>query len=348
MENARREFEYATALTPHDFRFWLALGKIRERTGDADGAEAALRKALELAPNYAQIRWTLGNFLLRQKRIDEAFTELRQTAEANPAFMTPTVNAALDVFGAENYQQIIEKIGSSTAVRANLIPSFAAQGKFDESLRLWNELSAMEKAEFNSLGKELFKHLIAAKRFRSALPVYEQVFSNEPEKPVLEKISNADFESDVSTSTSNNPFAWQIAEGSEPQIAFDAANRRGGARSLILVFNSVSGREFRPVSQTIAVNPGSRYRLEFYARTAGIKSSSTVRWEIANVTDEQLIAASAAIPSGDSDWQKITTDFTVLANTEGVTLRLSRVACNLPPCSLIGKIWFDDFTLSKL
>jgi len=63
------EFEQATALAPHDFRLWLALGKARERRGDAAGAELALRRTSELAPNYAQIQWTLGNILLRRGKI---------------------------------------------------------------------------------------------------------------------------------------------------------------------------------------------------------------------------------------------------------------------------------------
>src|SRR5690606_27903482 len=52
-QRAMTEYEEAARLSPNDYLAWLALGTARERSGDADGAEAALRYAAELAPNYA-------------------------------------------------------------------------------------------------------------------------------------------------------------------------------------------------------------------------------------------------------------------------------------------------------
>jgi len=60
------EYEKAAALSPNEFRLWLAVGRARERVGDAPGAEKALRRALELAPNYAEVQWMLGNVILRE------------------------------------------------------------------------------------------------------------------------------------------------------------------------------------------------------------------------------------------------------------------------------------------
>ena len=63
------QYEQAVALAPNDYRLWLALGNARERAGNPAGAEVALRKALELAPNYSFVKWTLGNILLRQGKM---------------------------------------------------------------------------------------------------------------------------------------------------------------------------------------------------------------------------------------------------------------------------------------
>ena len=73
LDRSLAEYERAAALDPADYNLWLAVAEARDRIGDADGAGTAFSKALELAPNYADVQWAYGNFLLRQGRGDEAF-----------------------------------------------------------------------------------------------------------------------------------------------------------------------------------------------------------------------------------------------------------------------------------
>ncbi|MGI8668982.1 MAG: tetratricopeptide repeat protein, partial [Aridibacter sp.] len=78
------EYEKATSLSPNDYRLWLALGKARESSGDVKGAELALQRAIELAPNYAQVQWSYGNILLRQGKTKEAFVQIGKAVEEDP------------------------------------------------------------------------------------------------------------------------------------------------------------------------------------------------------------------------------------------------------------------------
>lgn len=349
MNRAREEYEQAAALAPHDFRFWLALGRMRERTGDAEGAEKAVRRALELAPHYAQVRWALGNILLRQGKTDEAFTELKNAAEINPDFTPHVVNAAFQAFGAANVQVITEKLGNSKAVRKTLMSFLAKDKRFEEALAIWNGFTEAEKKELKTEGEELLSLLIQEKHFRAAAQIYPQIYPDDGNKPALGQITNAGFEGDIDVSAgSANPFAWKIADGQEPQIGIDKSSKHSDAQSLAFIFKSVSGQDFRQVTQTVAVENNAAYKLEFFARSSGIKSGSTVRWEVWDVSDSKLLAMSPAVPSGESDWQKIAVEFTAGNQTEAVQLRLARVPCNLPPCSLVGKIWFDDFGLQQI
>jgi len=50
------ELEKAAALSPNNYLLWLALAKALEASGDRNGAEAALRRAKDLAPNYSGVR----------------------------------------------------------------------------------------------------------------------------------------------------------------------------------------------------------------------------------------------------------------------------------------------------
>jgi hypothetical protein len=117
---------------------------------------------------------------------------------------------------------------------------------------------------------------------------------------------------------------------------------------LQLAFRTVSGQDLRQVSQTVTVEPNSRYRLSFYARTAGLKTSATVLWNIEDAADGKILAASPAVSTGDSDWQQLTIDFAASPKTEAVNIKLARAACTLSPCALVGRIWFDDFSLQKI
>ncbi len=100
LQKALKGYEKAVSLSPSDFRLWLRLGQIRERSGDREGAGKAFRKALTLAPNYSEPHWIMGNYLLRNDKTDEAFAEIRKAAETDPDYANPAVVTAWQIFAA--------------------------------------------------------------------------------------------------------------------------------------------------------------------------------------------------------------------------------------------------------
>ena len=127
LEDAARHYEEAVRLSPNDYRFWLDLGLTREELGDRAGGEKALRRAVELAPFYANPHWYLGNLLLRAGRGDEAFAELRRAAEADAKLRPQLFNAAWTVYG-QNVDEIKKVVGDSAAAdRARRLHAVATQ-----------------------------------------------------------------------------------------------------------------------------------------------------------------------------------------------------------------------------
>ena len=189
------EYERAVALSPHDYRLWLAYGKARERGGDAAGAEFALKKALELAPNYAPVQWAFGNVVLRRGRTTEAFAEMLRAAENDKKFRLPVIATAWQVFDG-NLENVRRHIGDSASINPALANFLAGQKRFDEAVQVWNSLSAEEKkGVYKADGEQLFGELIAAKKFRVALQV-RQSLDDKPdaERFVVGKIFNGGFE----------------------------------------------------------------------------------------------------------------------------------------------------------
>lgn len=299
-----KEYESAVAFAPNDFRLWLALGKARERNGDAAGAENALRKALSLAPGYSQVHWTLGNVLLRQGKREEAFAEIRKAAETDSTYPNPAISTAWQMFDGD-ISRIKQNLGESLPIKTALVTFLLKQKKYRAAMQTFTEINGTEKF---SVGK----------------------------------ISNGGFESNEKSEETKD-FEWQIADGAQPQIGVDASQKRGGNYSLGFVFNSADGKDFRAVSQLAAVEAGKKYVFETFYK-AELKTSATLRWEIADASDGKVLATTEAV-SANTDWTSLKTEFTTPETAEAVIIRLVRDQCKTTVCGISGRIWFDDFGL---
>ncbi len=337
-------FEQAVALSPNDYRLWLVYGKTLERSGDSAGAERALRKALEFAPNYAQVQWTLGNILLRRGEIREAFFEIRRAAESDMNYRIPAIAAAWQIFDG-NLANIKQNLGDSPNLNSALVMFLAKQKRFAEAVEIWNALPAEEKkTTLKTEGEALFRELVAAKQYRSALEIQTSIDDkSNAENFAPGKVFNGSFEAEVKREKAN-VFDWQIADGGQPQIGFDDNQKVGGTRSLVIIFNSTDGKDFRQVSQIIAVEAIRKYDFSLFYKS-DLKTSETLRWEIVDDSNGKVLATTNPI-SANADWTNLKTEFVTAAGTEAVTVRLVRESCKSIICPIAGKVWFDDFSVN--
>ena len=341
-EKSLAAYETAAALSPNDYLLWLELGKARERSGDAAGAENALRKALELAPHYSTIHWTLGNALFRQGRADEGFAFIRRAAEADDKFVAPAISTARQISGGD-FSQILQMFGDAPRLRAALAVSLAGEKRFDEALQVWNALPAAEKrTSLKESGGQIYSRLLEEKRFREAMAVQASI--EDEQNFAAGKINNGDFESNIKSQNAGL-FEWQIAQGLQPQIGVDDQQRRGGTQSLVIFFNSSTGKEFRQISQTVAVEAGKSYALEAFYKS-DLKAPATLRWEIADAADGKVLASTEPVAE-KADWASLSAEFTASENTQAIVVRLARADCKSPICPIAGRVWFDDFALRE-
>ncbi|HEV2915772.1 MAG TPA: tetratricopeptide repeat protein [Pyrinomonadaceae bacterium] len=340
------EFERAVSLSPYDYRLWVDLGRTREQAGDREGGEKALRRAVELAPFYAEPRWLLGNLLLRSGRIDEAFAELQRSAETNPLLRPQIFNMASYVFGGD-VQAISRAVGNSAASRADLASYLMSQKRLDDALGQWATLSAADKMEQRPTGVSLMRALLQAKRFHAAFELFRGIDRQTPSRIQVGQVLNGGFEEDIGGS-SDNPFEWHIRSAAQAQIGIDERYRRSGNRSLRIRFQAPGGLNFNNINQLIAVEPSTEYRLEYYVRTAELKSAATPVILIRDGLDGAVLAASDPLPAGTSDWQTLTLDFKTTPKTEAIMIDTKLSACESDaPCPIFGIVWYDDFNLQR-
>jgi Tfp pilus assembly protein PilF len=341
-----REYEKAVSLSPNDYRLWVDLGRTREQSGDVAGGEKALRRAVELAPSYAEPRWLLGNLLLRAGRSDEAFAELRLAGEANTRLRPQIFNMAGYVFG-QDIQAMSRAVGSSAAARADLAQYLVSQSRLDDALGQWATLSAAEKLEQRAAGNALMATLLLSKRFHEAFKLYSEINPQGAAGLQKEKVFNGGFEDNVGLS-SDNPFDWRIQSAAQAQVGIDERYRRSGNRSVRVRYQAPGAIIPGNLSQLVLVEPSTLYRLEYYVRTTDLQSAATPYVLVQDGADGIALGSSEPLAVGTSDWRLVAIDFKTSAKTQAVIIGTYREVCpSETVCPIFGIVWYDDFNLQR-
>jgi Flp pilus assembly protein TadD len=337
-------FEETVRLSSNDFRLWIELGRAYEQAEEFDRAEAALRKAVDLAPQYTFPRWQLGNFYLRQNRAEEAFAELRRTTEKSVAYREQVFSLAWDYFDKDTGR--VEALAADTPdVRATLASFYSARGKADDAVRVWNTLSDDDKQRHDAIARSMAQNLHDRKFYRAAV-VFAKQTGIDPEA-AAGSITNGSFEKFIGP-PEDTLFGWRLLRNDgRVDLTLDSGVKTEGQRSLRITFKAYSKPELYNVVQHLALDPGRRYRLTFSVRTENLKTAGPPQLRVVAGTDNVPVAVSPGFPTGTNDWQRMTVDFAVPQSADGVMLFTARVDCG-EGCPITGTIWYDDFQLSPL
>jgi hypothetical protein len=342
---AVNEYREAVRLSPNDYRYWMELGRALESGGDQESSEKALRRAVELAPAYSHPRWQFGNLLLREGKFAEAFNQLGRAAEADDQMRPQVFELAMRVF-AGDIDQIAKVACSTPAARAQFAVYLVSVQKVDDAMRMWGTITPADRRAQTAVTREMDDALVTAKQFRADLNLRREL-QPDGNLPVAGQIWNGDFESPLTSSVAD-PFGWQVNSRPSAQVTIDSLGHTGQG-SLRIAFKSSSTLEKIHVSQTVVVEPGTQYRLEYYVRTQDLVSASTPVLSIVDAADGAALAASKPVPSGTNQWEKITLDFTTNPKHDGITIGFNRADCSdTQVCPIFGLVWYDDFILQRV
>jgi hypothetical protein len=343
IESSVRLLEQMVRVSPYDFRWWIELGRGYEQAERPDDAEVALKRSVELAPEYTFPRWQLGNFYLRQGRTDDAFAELMKTTEKSSVYREQVFSLAWDYFDKDP-ARVESLAGHAPDMRASLAMFYAVRGAAADALRNWNQLPEEQKTADPQLPRIMAQGLYDKRNYRVAVEFARQA-GIDPES-AAEAVTNGGFEKFIGGPT-ETLFGWRVNRGDgKLDIMPDSGVKREGTRSLRLQFRGYDKMEFYNIFQIVAVQPSTNYRLTFWVRTENLRSGGPPLLQIVNANDDILITASQPFTVGTADWEQRTIDFTTPENCEGITIRTSRVFCG-EGCPVVGTMWYDDMILTK-
>ncbi len=336
-------FESVVRLSPNDFHYWLELGRNYEHANDIEAAEKAFRKSLELAPNYSFPLWTYGNFLLRQGRTEEAFQQLKKSANGSALYREQVFFTAWEVYEKDTAK--LEAIaGEGAGAKAYLARFYTKQDMPEKALESWSVLNADEKQTYRQIGADIKQSLFDRRDFRTSLEFAHQLDLEAGAKK--EFVSNGNFENPVGENKLNL-FDWKVVPLEKFDVKRDGSQKHEGKWSLRIGFNGYKGITLANVFQIVAAEPGTKYRLSFWLRTSELKSSGLPLIEIIDAKTDKGIAVTSSFPAGSNDWQEVRIDFAMPKDSDGFIIRTARNFCG-ENCPITGSIWYDDFKLEQI
>jgi hypothetical protein len=336
------EYERAASLRPRDHYLWLTIGAARDQMGNEEGAVEAFREAVRLAPFYAEPRWQLGNVLLRAGRMDESIRELRLAALSNPALLPGFIDLAWGASGgdARVATQLVNP--ETDEWRLALARFLVKRGKTPEALTLFRAAGGASEKD----RADLLQELLSAKRFNEA---YEVWAMGEGGRRPTNGMTDPGFEEQIKL---NSPgFGWQVSRDLKPvKVSVDKSEPRQGASSLRLDWAGDAPPATAVVSQIVLVEPNSRYKLRFAARSEKLVTGGLPVIIVADAggKDPRELAQSDPLPQEAGDWREYELEFVTGGDTSAVTVALRRQNCASGPCPVFGRLWLDDFSLRKL
>jgi O-antigen ligase len=329
----------ALALRPRDFAMWLRYGQSLEEAGDAARAELAFREAVRLAPHYARPAWQLGNMLLRAGRRDEALVELRRAALSDPVLYPIFMQTLWYATGKEaaSFARAArpETPGQTLAVVRFLVKSGAAE----EGMKALRESGVRLTPEAR---RSLVADLSAAEAFAESYALWSEGRGDKS----AGALADGGFEGEIRADEEG--FGWRFARDVRGlALSLDADSPREGGRSLKVEYAGASDPSARVVSQLIPVEPASRYRLNFSARTKELVTGGAPYVAVVSAAKPgDALAAAQPFPSGTTAWQDFSVEFDA-PPVGAVRVLLTRQPCASSPCPAFGSVWLDAFKLEE-
>lgn len=335
----------AVRLAPWNSNNQLLLASVRNLQGDLNATETAMRAAVKLAPHSAQAHWQLANLLVRQDKLKESLQEFQFAiaSDSGSVFLPGTMDIVWNL-SEGNVAKLAQIVGTDAPKRLLLAQFLLKQSRISEAVAIYKSvesavlldtpaatefLNALVASGQLELARDLWGHLIAAEKVADGQLLYNGGF----EKELVPTLSQ---------------FDWKVTHSAYAILSLDTAVAHSGKRSLRI---NLTGRDTmvlgKELHQTVVVKPGTRYRLECYARTDKLITTEAIRVVVTDSASAAILATSNPLTAGSSDWQSYALDFVAPAKAKAVLITIKRTPRFSYDDPSKGSVWLDDFTLRE-
>jgi len=338
-------YRRAEQLNPRSPYIKLDLAGALEMGGKIDEADGSFRAAQAAYPISAEVSWKYGNFLLRQNRLPEAYSEIHRALLVDPKLIPLAVSRVWH--SDPDVHLLLDQVLPDTAEAYSQALSFLSEAQDPgAAVEVWNRLIAKDPHTDAKRAFQLTDLLVAKEKYAEAGAVWRQAIAmkgrSAPASTGDSLVYNGGFEEDVS----GGGFGWRQSDTEGADFDYDLDVKHSGSRSARLIFDGSKNLSYEDLFQNVLVSPNTRYHFQGFLRTDQISTDSGMRFEILDPKDQQHLDVLTQNETGTLPWTAEQTDFTTGPQTRLIMIRLARRMSERLDNKLRGTVWIDDVSLA--
>ena len=347
LSSAKAHAQRAVTLSPNDYRLRLTLASVEEASGDRTAAKTSLEAARALAPHYWNVHYRLGNFLIREGKLDESLESLRIAVAANDRLLPGTLDLVWRASRGD-VNSVETVAGTAPKARLTLAQFLLKASRPAEAATVFGSIDRAARLASSTESSAFLNSLIAVGELGPARALWGEVAGRDRDSTIL---WNGGFESDVLKNFAQ--FDWSFGRSEYARFAMDTAVSHGGARSLRIEFVGLDTTQLdNEIRQLVIVKPGVRYSLECYAKARELDTPEGPRVVVSDSASSAWTVSSEPVARGSGDWQRLSVDFVAPHSADAATSAIYVSIKRKPKFSYDeptrGTVWFDDFALNEL
>jgi len=170
-----RHLRRATELSPASRLYWSDLESTCEALGDAQSADRARERLLQLCPMTPAYHWLVADSCLRANRIPQAFEHFRRLLELDPTYALSVWSSLQSLAQPEHVFQQVVADNPQAELKIGYIDFLSDQGESAAAYRLWRRVAADTPSFSFSAAAPYLDRLIAQGRFEEAVEVWKDL-----------------------------------------------------------------------------------------------------------------------------------------------------------------------------
>lgn len=343
-QGAIEAFRHAVSIDPRSAENWMALGDAYEQTGDISRARQAFETAVADYPDSGEVHWRYGSFLLRQGDLQQAYAEIHRALLSTPTLSTLAISRVWRV--TQDPQVLLnEVLPENDRVMSDALTWLIDAQQPRAALPVWNQMVRIGHPVPLKVSAPLVDLLVSKEQGDEARNVWRQALALSGTDASGFTASSLVFNGGFETDALNDGLDWHWNTAPGITYAYDTSHPYAGRRALSVTFDGSQNLNYHDVSQSVPVEPNTRYHFSAALRTAGITTDNGVSLALTFLTQPSI---SLEPLTGDHDWLTQQVDFTTGPNTHIVQISLNRNPSEKFDNKLAGTIWLDDVSLTPL
>jgi tetratricopeptide (TPR) repeat protein len=333
----------AVTVDPRSANYWMALAGAYESAGQIAQARDAFHTALQNYPASAEAHWRFGSFLLRQGETKQGYAEVHFGLQIDPR-LVPLAISRVWAATRDTEALLTDVLPNTVEAQKDALESFSTDNLIDPALAVWKHMVAAREVIPIQAVFPLEQLLLGANRDDDAGKVWREalVASGSPDEANTGSslIFNGGFEFDAT----DGGLDWHLVPTPGVTYDYDSADVHSGKRALRLTFDGEQNPDLQSVTETVLVQPNTKYHFEGFLRTNGITTESGPRFFInfAGTTRQSIILNSL---TGNHSWEKQSADFTTGADEHLLVVMVYRPKSVRFSNNLAGTAWVDDVSI---